>query len=175
MTGIVETAVETVAKAALPFPLNLLVSAWSWIKGAASDALAWVTKSVTHLLLAALAVAIALDLWQWHENAALAARDGKAIAAWQRLFTAEQAAFRGEKAFAATLTGQIANQNAGIEALHQASDARAKAAHATLAGAVARGDALQATATQLRASAASGPAAADCKTPPAILIALEKQ
>ena len=152
----------------------LMVGASRWWKrftGSLSAVANWVGQSPLHFVLSTLIGAIALNLWQWHERDAMAARDARQLAQWHAAIAAEQAAFQAESRAAVTLRTALASQNASIEDLSSAAKARAAGAKAALAAADAGDARLGQVAAHIRASASLPAEGGGCRTPEVVMAA----
>ena len=144
---------------------------WRRLTGSLSAVANWVGQSALHVVLTALLAAIALNLWQWHERDAIAARDARRLAESQAAFAQEQRAFREQSQASATLRAALASQNATIEGLARAGAARAAGARGALVAANARDAGLDAVAGQIRGALAQPATGAGCRTPEAVMAA----
>jgi len=137
---------------------------WRALRQGVACALGWIGASRLHLALAALGLSLLANGWQWHHARTEIARKGRAIALWQQAYTLERRAF-------ALLGAQVAQQNASIEALHQAGLAGQRAAAAALARVAAQEGQRQRLAAAMTRDAASVAAApgVGCATPAAVL------
>lgn len=148
---------------------------WRRLTGSLSAVANWVGQSPFHVVLTGLLIAVALNLWQWHDRDAISARDARQIAQWRSASTAEQGAFRAEQQASGTLRAALARQNVSIGDLTRASATRQVRARAALAAASRRDAGLSALSAKFRRAADSQPPAplhgTDCRTPEAVMAA----
>ena len=149
---------------------------WRRLTGSLSAVADWVGQSGLHVLLAALMAALAMNLWQWHDRDALAAHDTKRIAVLQQAVNAEQGAFNAEQQVTLRLRAAVDSQNASIERLTRAGQARVASARAALDQANARDGRLDNLAARIAgATRGQGLSAraggAGCRTPEAVMAA----
>jgi hypothetical protein len=127
----------------------------------------WLTATPVHMLAAALAVSIALNLWQWHTGAACKSevaavtleRDG-----WRK---AEETTRKSNDA----LITALHEQNAAVDGLKADADKRVQAGQAALGAAKDRSAVREGLAARIDAQRASVGAAEDCRTSAAVMAA----
>jgi len=127
----------------------------------------WLTATPVHLLAAALAASIALNLWQWHTGAACKSevatltleRDG-----WRK---AEEVTRKSKD----TLTTALHQQNDAVDHMKTEADKRALAGQAALGAAKARSAGREGLAARIDAQRAPAGAAEDCRTSAAVMAA----
>ncbi len=144
---------------------------WRRFTGSLAAVANWVGQSPLHVVLASLLAAIAMNLWQWHERDAIAARDAKRVAHWQAAFATEQNAFHAEQQATTSLRAALASQNASIEGLTRAANTRAAQGLAALAAANARDARLGSLAARMRDAATRPNDRAGCNTPEVVMAA----
>lgn len=135
-------------------------------KTVAKGATDWLTGNVTHLLLAALAVALA---WGWlgHHDAAKWKRQAEHIrAGWKADVRDWAFAEKVNRASIVLLTASLRNQSAAVEAWSRKAQSVQQAARAAQSEAQARGATLNAMAARIEAERASG-----CKSGAAVIAA----
>lgn len=129
----------------------------------------WVGASPFHVVLTALLAALMANGWQWHERDAIAARDARNLATWQRAFATEQGAFHGEQQAAASLRAALASQNASVEALSRTGASRTQSARAAFLAAVARDTGYASLAHRIEHDAATPDTHPGCRTPEVVM------
>ncbi len=144
---------------------------WRRFTGSISAVANWVGQSPLHVVLSALIGATLLNLWQWHERDAMAARDARQVAQWHAALAAEQAAFQAESRATGTLRAALASQNASIEGLSRAGKTRAAGARAALVAADARDSRLTQMAEKIRKAASLPAEGSGCRTPEVVMAA----
>ena len=144
---------------------------WRRVTGSLSAVANWVGQSPLHVVLASLLAAVALNLWQWHDRDAIVARDARQVAQWHGTLTAEKAAFTAQVQANDTLRAALASQNASVDGLAAAGQARAAGALVALAAANVRDGQLDDLAARIHSAAMAPAEDPGCRTPDAVMAA----
>lgn len=163
--GLINTAI-----AAIFPPAGIAMNILGKGKALVSGAVDWLTRSTTHILIAAVALLALMAGWEHHKVSGLEVQhkdDVRAIDGWQSALRTTSANL--DKANAA-----IAAQNTATDALAKAQAEKQQAAQAALSAATARAQRAEAHAAGIdRERAQRPPSAARCPSGDAVLQAKE--
>ena len=138
-------------------PAGIALKFLGGVKSAIGDAFTWVTKSVTHMLVAVLAVSLLVNGWQLFDRREQLRKAARQHASDVAAFGQEQSAFASLMGSFHTVLGAVHSQNATIEHLYTTSQARQQAAQSALAAATARDAGIMAREGGVKAETAQTP------------------